>query len=199
MSTLGGSDYASDSPIFLASAQDDPSREYVLKMALRDDLVSGLAAEYIAYSTHLQSLQGGLVPICYGLYVSDQPVRTDEPPSIGVLVLSYVGTSLPVAFPQLPDLVKCVPYLNQQTLLTLTIRAFLSDARFYSHYKNFTTQASFTETSLNVISSSNLFDLTGTSPDRTTSRCTSSTSTQSRRDTSVQDWRVIHRASSYRR
>ncbi|KAL1689839.1 hypothetical protein GGG16DRAFT_57105 [Schizophyllum commune] len=82
-------------------------------MALRDDLVSGLAAEYIAYSTHLQSLQGGLVPICYGLYVSDQPVRTDEPPSIGVLVLSYVGTSLPVAFPQLPDLVK------RQVLLAL--------------------------------------------------------------------------------
>ena len=116
VSTLGGSDYASDSPIFLASAKDNPSREYVLKMALRDDLVSGLAAEYIAYSTQLQSLQGGLVPICYGLFVSDQPVRTDEPPSIGVLVLSYVGTPPPVAFPQLPDLVKCVPYLNQRTL-----------------------------------------------------------------------------------
>ena len=116
VSTLGGSDYASDSPIFLASAKDDPSREYVLKMALRDDLVSGLAAEYIAYSTHLQPLQGGLVPICYGLYVSDQPVRTDEPPSIGVLVLSYVGTPPPVAFPQLPDLVKCVTYSSQRTL-----------------------------------------------------------------------------------
>ena len=116
VSTLGGSDYASDSPIFLASAKDDPSREYVLKMALRDDLVSGLAAEYIAYSTHLQSLQGGLVPICYGLFVSDQPVRADEPPSIGVLVLSYVGTPPPVAFPQLPDLVKCVTYPSQQIL-----------------------------------------------------------------------------------
>ncbi|KAL1719147.1 hypothetical protein EV715DRAFT_199747 [Schizophyllum commune] len=75
-------------------------------MALRDDLVSGLAAEYIAYSTHLQSLQGGLVPVCYGLFVSDQPARADEPPSIGVLVLSYVGTPPSVAFSELPDLVK---------------------------------------------------------------------------------------------
>ena len=34
VSTLGGSDYASDSPIFLASAKDDPSREYVLTLKL---------------------------------------------------------------------------------------------------------------------------------------------------------------------
>lgn len=107
VSTLGGTDYASDSPIFLATARgEDPAREYVVKMALRDDLTAVLVAEYTAYTSAVKSLQGGLVPICYGLFVSEQPARLDEPPEIGALVLSYAGTPPPVAFPFLPVVIK---------------------------------------------------------------------------------------------
>ncbi|KAL1741505.1 hypothetical protein HDZ31DRAFT_26981, partial [Schizophyllum fasciatum] len=75
-------------------------------VALREDLVASLTAEYLAYSTHLRSLQGKLVPRCYGLFVSNRLALGEEIPAQAALVLSYAGAPPPIAFPQLPDMVK---------------------------------------------------------------------------------------------
>ncbi|KAJ3739959.1 hypothetical protein DFH05DRAFT_475930 [Lentinula detonsa] len=107
-------DYGSDSPVFRAFVtRDDRSRtlssnellsvchpktSIALKFALREDLVDDLVQEAQVYEGALRSLQGGVVPRCYGLFTG----IGSEGQEIACLALEFWGESLTAPFKTLP-------------------------------------------------------------------------------------------------
>lgn len=118
-------DYGSDSPVFRAFvvrdrddygkecrrssgsfsmnenkgiAFHDPKTPIALKFALREDLLDDVAQEAEIYEGALCSLQGDIVPQCYGFFTG----IGSEGQRIACLVLEYWGESLQVPFRKLP-------------------------------------------------------------------------------------------------
>ncbi|KAJ3927146.1 MAG: hypothetical protein NXY57DRAFT_1026524 [Lentinula lateritia] len=116
-------DYGSDSPVFRAfvvrdrddygkecrrssdsftmnenKAFHDPKTPIALKFALREDLLDDLAQEAEVYQGALCSLQGDIVPQCYGFFTG----IGSEGQKIACLALEYWGESLQVPFRKLP-------------------------------------------------------------------------------------------------
>lgn len=77
---IGGYEDVSDSPL---SSHPIP-HTVALKWASSEDEVDQLRWEHGVYTGHLQALQGIIVPICYGLYVS----TADDTP-LACLVLEW--------------------------------------------------------------------------------------------------------------
>lgn len=84
-------DYGSDSPVFSATMSKPrdgiASRRIVLKFAMREDLVPDLVEEAAMYDASLRSLQGRVIPTCYGLYEG----QGEEGQSIACLILERWG------------------------------------------------------------------------------------------------------------
>ncbi|KAJ3826609.1 kinase-like domain-containing protein [Lentinula raphanica] len=114
------SDYGSDSPVFRAFAVPDDRREWrrsqmnltpsqelspvhhpktsiALKFAFREDLVDDLYQEAQTYEFTLRSLQGVVVPRCYGFFTGVGP----DGQEIACLALEYWGESLRAPFRKL--------------------------------------------------------------------------------------------------
>ncbi|KAF4605700.1 hypothetical protein EYR40_004489 [Pleurotus pulmonarius] len=92
-------DYGSDSPVFSATMKgnwskprdgiisNNAERRIVLKFAMREDLVPDLVEEAAMYDASLRSLQGRVIPKCYGLYEG----QGEEGQSIACLILERWG------------------------------------------------------------------------------------------------------------
>ncbi|KDQ30282.1 hypothetical protein PLEOSDRAFT_165859 [Pleurotus ostreatus PC15] len=92
-------DYGSDSPVFSATMKGNWSkprdgiisssaeRRIVLKFAMREDLVPDLVEEAAMYDASLRSLQGRVIPKCYGLYEG----QGEEGQLIACLILERWG------------------------------------------------------------------------------------------------------------
>ncbi|KAJ7632723.1 hypothetical protein FB45DRAFT_913289 [Roridomyces roridus] len=92
-------DYGSDSPVFRGFGSLQGSETVLaLKFAMREDLIDALKEESRVYSGALHSLQGSVIPRCFGLYVG----VGEEDQQIGCLVLEHFGECIQQPFSFLP-------------------------------------------------------------------------------------------------